>query len=284
MIHSHLKALATFVDEDNCQVQFRNNLSYEANRSFRDDDGLDPLWMKSIWWRSFRVKMAAAGVAVRAGQSVLDACCGQGFLGDYLAAQGARVTFADLSLHQLGSLKDRPNTAGTPVGACQADISRLPFRSGSFDFVVGNSFLHHLPDVPAALREMHRVLKKGGRLVLLHEPSVSANWWETFPLSVLKDTTYNSGFTDLWQFRASALLGILERCGFADVRIRGSGILGAVLCNWYLILASKARITNRFVVGPALVLRTLLAKLELARASERAADTFPSLLAAASKR
>jgi ubiquinone/menaquinone biosynthesis C-methylase UbiE len=52
-----------------------------------------------------------------------------------------------------------------------ADAEALPYKTGTFDLVVGHAVLHHLPDVPAALGECFRVLKPGGTLVIAGEPT-----------------------------------------------------------------------------------------------------------------
>jgi SAM-dependent methyltransferase len=278
MIHAHLKAYAKRIDEKNYQVELRDNIGFGANKAFEDGDGLEGEWMRGVWSNVFRNKLAGADITFGPSDSVLDACCGQGFLGQYLLKLGAAVTFTDLSGAQLASLATRLPPADTRASFTRADLLRLPFADRTFDKVVGNSFLHHLPDVPAALQEMRRILKPGGSLILLHEPSIRANWWETFPLSLVKDTTYNSGFTDLWQFDPNDLADVLENAGFESVKIKGSGVLAAVLCNWFLILASKMGITHRLVVGPALRLRAALARLELRMIPSSSAGRFPSLL------
>jgi len=53
---------------------------------------------------------------------------------------------------------------GLDVTGQVADAESLPFADGSFDLVVGHAFLHHIPDVELALREIVRVLVPGGRL------------------------------------------------------------------------------------------------------------------------
>jgi SAM-dependent methyltransferase len=278
MIHAHLKAYAKRIDEKNYQVELRDNIGFAANKGFEDGDGLEGEWIGGIWSEVFRNKLAGADITFSPSDSVLDACCGRGFLGEYLLRLGAAVTFTDLSEAQLASLAARVPRGDTRASFTRADLLRLPFADRTFDKVVGNSFLHHLPDVPAALEEMRRILKPGGSLILLHEPSIRANWWETFPLSLVKDTTYNSGFTDLWQFDPNDLADVLQNVGFDSVKIKGSGVLAAVLCNWFLILASKMGITHRLVIGPALRLRAPLARLELRMIPSSSAGRFPSLL------
>ena len=284
MLHSHLKEYTDWSNEDDYRVRLRDNLSKETNKRFQDSDGLDPAWMKNIWQQLFRVKLNETDISVPAGPRILDVCCGQGFLGEYFQEKlGAIVTFADLSSQQLSLLKTRLNAADRSSQVFQADLLDLPFSDESFDLVVGNSFLHHLPDVPGALQEIRRVLKSSGNLIFFHEPSITADWWETFPLSFAKDTTYNSGFTDLWQFRTEDLVRLLNRTGLGNIGVIGSGILGAVLCNWYLIIMNKLRIRSKYVIKPALMLRIQLMRLELRYAHRFRLDRYPSLLITATK-
>src|SRR3954447_7715296 len=60
---------------------------------------------------------------------------------------------------------------GLDVDGRVADAERIPYDDNTFDLVVGHAVLHHIPDVPAALREVMRVLKPGGRFVFAGEPT-----------------------------------------------------------------------------------------------------------------
>jgi ubiquinone/menaquinone biosynthesis C-methylase UbiE len=108
------------------------------------------------------------GRPLRRGEVVLDAGCGTGWLAAGLrrAAPQVRVVGVDLSAGML----DRARTAGAwPL--LQADAQRLPLGDASVDLVVGRGVLHHLPDVPAALAEWHRVLRPAGAVVVTSEPT-----------------------------------------------------------------------------------------------------------------
>lgn len=283
MIHAHIKAAADSVDEERFQVNLPDSFSHE-NEIFQDGDRLDPDWLNRVFHWLFSAKLRAAGIGVKAGSKGLDVCCGQGFLGEFLASAGVSMTFCDLSPNQLAALRSRLSLQDVAPRVVSADLLALPFMDGEFDLVVGNSFLHHLPDVPMGLAELARVLKPGGRLILFHEPGIKANYWETFPLSVVRDTTYRSGFTDLWQFETGRLSRVISGSGFRDTRIIGSGIFSAVALNAYLIVMGKLGVTHRWAIEPALRMRPWCNRLEAPLRAFLRPDAFPSLFITATRR
>jgi SAM-dependent methyltransferase len=102
----------------------------------------------------------AAGVAP--GMRVLDICCGPGMLAAGALQRGAEATGLDFSA-QAVELARRL----VPNGRFQqGDAQALPFSAGSFDAVLCGYGLMHLPEPAAALREMLRVLRPGGRAAL----------------------------------------------------------------------------------------------------------------------
>ncbi|MGH4013368.1 MAG: class I SAM-dependent methyltransferase [Pseudonocardiaceae bacterium] len=84
-------------------------------------------------------------------------------------AQCGSVT--DLSPGMVQVALRNAENLGLDVDGRVADGERLPFADATFDLVVGHAVLHHIPDVPAALREVLRVLRPGGRFVFAGEPT-----------------------------------------------------------------------------------------------------------------
>lgn len=120
-----------------------------------------------------RVVTRAAGPdgTVRA----LDVGCGTGNLTRHLLALGAHVTAADLSPKLLEAVARKFGASGR-VELQQLNGTDLrPLASASFDFVAAYSVLHHVPDYVTLVREMARVTRPGGLVMIDHERS-DASW------------------------------------------------------------------------------------------------------------
>jgi len=112
---------------------------------------------RDVVWRA-----AAADAAVDGNQNrVLDVCCGTGDLAGMLARRGTRAIGADFSLPMLRIAARRR------VCVLAADALRLPFPNGSFDGCAVAFGLRNAADPAEALREMARVVRPGGRGVVL---------------------------------------------------------------------------------------------------------------------
>lgn len=102
--------------------------------------------------------------------TLLDLACGTGNLLPLLAEWDTRVDRylgADLSPEMLAGAAPRAGLAPFPAALLAADAAAIPLRDGSVDTLVSASALHDWPDPAAVLAEARRVLRPGGRLLLL---------------------------------------------------------------------------------------------------------------------
>lgn len=101
-------------------------------------------------------------VAAVPGERVLDLAAGTGTSSEPFAADGALVVPSDFSLGMLAVGKERRPDLPFVAG----DATRLPFADGAFDAVTISFGLRNVVDTDAALREMLRVVRPGGRVVI----------------------------------------------------------------------------------------------------------------------
>ena len=101
------------------------------------------------------------------GAAVLDVPCGGGVaLRGLRTGQDVRYVAADISTDMLSRARARATTLGRgDIEFVEADIERMPFDDNEFDLCVSFNGLHCLPNPSAAVREIARCLKPGGRLI-----------------------------------------------------------------------------------------------------------------------
>lgn len=118
-----------------------------------------------------RARMLAPA-RLKPGDSVLDVGCGTGTLALLAKRQvgpDALVAGIDASAEMVARAARKAHKAGLPVRFEQASADRLPFADDQFDAVLCTATMHHLPRGMRvdAVREMRRVLKPGGRVLLV---------------------------------------------------------------------------------------------------------------------
>lgn len=119
------------------------------------------------WWKRRLVRLAN----VQRGTRALDVCCGTGDVAFALAGQGADVAGLDFSEPMLAVARRRSeacsNSATTRPEFFRGDAQQIPFPDDSFDAVTVSYGLRNLASWQQGLREMKRVAKPGGRLLVL---------------------------------------------------------------------------------------------------------------------
>ncbi|OQB09489.1 MAG: Ubiquinone/menaquinone biosynthesis C-methyltransferase UbiE [Deltaproteobacteria bacterium ADurb.Bin207] len=111
------------------------------------------------------------------GLTVVDIGTGTGGLLPHLAEFSDRIVGIDQSAQMLRRARDRARRLGlTNVEFHRADISKLPLPSNTFDVAFAVLVLHHAPKPLVAMREMARVVKPGGRVIVLDLVAHGQEW------------------------------------------------------------------------------------------------------------
>ena len=110
---------------------------------------------------------AAAEFTKAAGMKVLEIGCGLGTDGAQFAKAGADYTGVDLTEAAVELARKRFELFNLPGKFKTADAENLEFADASFDLVYSHGVLHHTPDTDRAVKEIHRVLRPGGRAVIM---------------------------------------------------------------------------------------------------------------------
>jgi demethylmenaquinone methyltransferase / 2-methoxy-6-polyprenyl-1,4-benzoquinol methylase len=182
-------------------------------------------------WKAFAIDVARP----RAGERILDVAAGSGDLAKALsrrAGPGGEVWMADLNARMLSHGRDRALDAGLSLPAVQCDAERLPFPGGHFDCVTVAFGLRNMTRKEAALAEMARVLRPGGRLVVLefsHVWKPLQKAYDAYSFKVLPWLGERvAGDGAAYRYLAesirmhpdqAALRALLEQAGLADVQV-----------------------------------------------------------------
>lgn len=132
-------------------------------------EAADRFWRSNEW--------AAVRAILGSGPGdALDAGAGRGIASYALARDGFTVTALEPDPSDLvgsGAIRALAAEAGLPIRVEENLSERLTFPDNSFDVIFARAVLHHIADLPAAMREFHRVLRPGGVFVAAREHVIS---------------------------------------------------------------------------------------------------------------
>lgn len=186
---------------------------------------------------------------------ILDFCCGSGFLSYHLKKlfPKIKIDLIDISpneiCHAQNLLHDYENINFFCGNALDFDYPT------QYDLIVGNSFLHHFPNVPQALKKIYSKLSNHGLFISLHEPTIAALGWESgschLPLKLLfqkeiffKHTatlTQREAYTDIWIFTEKDLYSLLHKQGYINIKTSNSWALRPYLTALYSLHLSEEK-------------------------------------------
>ena len=144
--------------------------AHPCGTKFADAPEGTPLFYERVEEHRYRTEWhipAAADFAGTRGLQVLEIGCGLGTDGAQFARAGASYTGVDLTEAAIRLARRRFEISNLPGEFRVADAENLDFADESFDLVYSHGVLHHTPDTARAVKEIHRVLKPGGRAVVM---------------------------------------------------------------------------------------------------------------------
>jgi ubiquinone/menaquinone biosynthesis C-methylase UbiE len=143
-----------------------------------------------------------AAASITPAMKVLDVACGPGIVACAVAAQAAQVTGIDLTPAMIAQARERQRSLKLDnIDWHVGDATRLPFAAGAFDVVLTRYSFHHMPEPAAALREMKRVCRHGGRVVVIDATPAPETQAAYDRMETLRDPSHTSALT-LDQLRA----------------------------------------------------------------------------------
>lgn len=156
-----------------------------------------------LWPEPLALGNSRRWICTRSTGRVLEVCVGTGLNLPHYSPH-VRVTALDLDPGRLAAARVRAAELGRPVALVRADAARLPFRPGSFDTVVCTLAMCEFGNRTEVLEEMYRVLRPGGRLLLLDHAQ-----WRWFSRGRPVTLAAEVGFT--MQRHERLRLGLIER-------------------------------------------------------------------------
>lgn len=168
------------------------------------------------------------GLELKKGDYILDVGCGDGYYLHILSNIGIPLKLKGTDFDEAGLKKAKKNL-GKKIPLYQADLmKKLPFKSNTFDKVVMSEVAEHLPDDIKGLKEVFRVMKKGGVFTVTVPNHNYPFFWDpvNWLLEHLFDTHIKSGFfAGIWNqherlYTPEQIKKVIEKAGFKVINTK----------------------------------------------------------------
>lgn len=163
------------------------------------------------------------------GDIILDVGCGDGYYLYLLSNLGLKLRLAGVDSDKKALISAKRNLVGKNITLVHGDLmTKLPFKNGLFDKVVMSEVLEHLPDDAKGLKEVKRILKPNG-IIVISVPNANYPFlWDpiNWTLEHIFHTHFKSGFwAGIWNqherlYKTSDLEKVLKFVGFKIIKIQ----------------------------------------------------------------
>ena len=237
----------------------------EAGRPFPDGSAAQPAleglpdaygdWRRSTLGRitdPLEERLLLDRIGPVRGLRILDVGCGDGVLATRLAQDGARVTGLDASPAMIAAARRRAKAAGVEIDLVEGDSGGLPFPAGHFDRVVSVATLCFVDNPRPTIRDMVRVLKPGGRLIL-----GELGRWNLWAAQRRVKGWLGSKLWRAAHFRSRAdLIELADQAGLRDAAVVGAVFYPPIGIAAHLMARVDHMIGNITTIGGAFLVLT----------------------------
>ncbi|RPI87624.1 MAG: methyltransferase domain-containing protein [Chloroflexi bacterium] len=189
-----------------------------ANQVFFDEWSKNYDGFRLSKWFQFTQKLATSVMDIKPDNRVLDVGCGTGYAVIEIARRldQGKAYGIDISTGMVErAIKNIPGELSNRVSFRQASAEYIPYPNSDFDYILCTNSFHHYPEPPRALREMYRVLRPGGLLVILDNAiDLSLYTWAWDRLLRLFEKGHVRYYT------TKELGEMISKAGFKDVSLR----------------------------------------------------------------
>jgi|ETNmetMinimDraft_11_1059920.scaffolds.fasta_scaffold38945_2 2-polyprenyl-3-methyl-5-hydroxy-6-metoxy-1,4-benzoquinol methylase len=150
---------------------------------------------------------------------IIEPGCGSGLMSSRLAKQGYEVTVLDITENALKTARSNFIKNKTNGEFVKADIFKMPFESETFDIVWNQGVIEHFDDIKGVVKEMNRLVKKDGYLVIF-VPAYNSPLHLIYRILTILNLKKLWPFDDQIFFKKKQLFNVMKASGVDPVRVR----------------------------------------------------------------